>query len=104
MKNLNNDNIAQDQSHEDFFDRLPTAEEAERMEAEAGVTDTLAFNEQAVTALVSACMRKELAHTFENQQTGSSKRKGRRKIWRDFEIRRREPLEMYRWSSSNSKP
>ncbi|MBO4697129.1 MAG: hypothetical protein J5643_07625 [Lachnospiraceae bacterium] len=78
MKNLNNDNIAQDQSHEDFFDRLPTAEEAERMEVEAGVTDTVAFNEQAVTALALAGMKNDLSLASVKPQTSSPRRKGRR--------------------------
>ena len=78
MKNLNKDTSMQNCFDETLFDNLPTAEEAERMEAEAGSANAAAFNEQAVTALTLNSMKTETARTSANPKTGSPKRKGRR--------------------------
>lgn len=78
MKNLNNDKSMQNNLETTVFDNLPTAEEAERMEAEAGIADTGAFHEQAVTALALAGMKTEAIRTSDNSKAGSAKRKGRR--------------------------
>lgn len=78
MKNLNNDKSMQNNLETTVFDNLPTAEEAERMEAEAGSANAAAFNEQAVTALALAGMKTEAIRTSDNSKAGSAKRKGRR--------------------------
>lgn len=78
MKNLNNDKSMQNNLEKTVFDNLPTAEEAERMEAEAGGANAAAFNEQAVTALTLDSMKTEAIRTSDNSKAGSAKRKGRR--------------------------
>ena len=78
MKNLNNDKSMQNNLEKTVFDNLPTAEEAERMEAEAGIANAAAFNEQAVTALTLDSMKTEAIRTSDNSKAGSAKRKGRR--------------------------
>ena len=78
MKNLNNDKSMQNNLEKTVFDNLPTAEEAERMEAEAGNANAAAFNEQAVTALTLDSMKTEAIRTSDNSKAGSAKRKGRR--------------------------
>ena len=60
MKNLNNDKSMQNNLETTVFDNLPTAEEAERMEAEAGGANEGVFNEQAVTAMALAGMNPSL--------------------------------------------
>lgn len=78
MKNLNNDKSMQNNLEKTVFDNLPTAEEVERMEAEAGNANAAAFNEQAVTALTLDSMKTEAIRTSDNSKAGSAKRKGRR--------------------------
>lgn len=78
MKNLNNEKSIQNNLEKTVFDNLPTAEEAERMEAEAGSANAAAFNEQAVTTLALAGMKTEAIRTSDNSKAGSAKRKGRR--------------------------